>query len=72
MSTSPEPGECALCHQPIHSAAARARGIGSRCWRKPSPAQRQAIRRNPHTARAVLARPAPDVDGQLPLEEPTP
>ena len=72
MSTGPEPGECALRDKPIRSAAARARGIGSRCWRKLSPAQRQAIRRNPRTVRAVLARPAPDVVGQLPLEEPMP
>lgn len=69
--TEPET-ECALCHKPIRSAAARARRIGSGCWRKVSPAQRAALRRNPPDIRAVLARPVPTTDGQLPLEEVTP
>jgi hypothetical protein len=65
-----EPVECALCHQPIRSAAARKRQIGGRCWRKLSPGQRAAIRRDPARIRAVLSQPAPAVDGQLPLEGP--
>lgn len=54
-----------------------ARRIGSRCWRKLAPAQRAAIRAalaknsTPSAAavRNLLARHAPDVDGQLPLDE---
>ncbi|WP_328439332.1 DUF6011 domain-containing protein [Streptomyces sp. NBC_00444] len=61
--------ECELCHKPIRSAVARARRIGSRCWRKLAPAQRAAIRRDPGLVRAVLTRPVPTADGQLPLEE---
>ncbi|MEV1063417.1 hypothetical protein [Streptomyces sp. NPDC050263] len=60
--------ECELCKQPIRSAAARARRIGSRCWRKLRPDQRAAIRRDPARIRAALSQPAPAVDGQLPLE----
>ncbi|MBU5946763.1 DUF6011 domain-containing protein [Streptomyces sp. PAM3C] len=65
--------ECQLCHRPVHSAEARARRVGSGCWRKLTPAQRRAIRQAP-TVRARRALPVPDVDGQLPLddEEPTP
>lgn len=71
--TDPD-NECALCHKPLRSAAARQRRIGSSCWRKLAPAQRAALRRNPRDIRAVLARPVPTTDGQLPLEEqdPTP
>jgi len=59
-----------MCHQPTRSRAARERGgIGGRCWRKLRPAQRAAIRSDPGRARAVLARPAPPGDGQLPLDE---
>lgn len=61
--------ECALCHKPVRSAVARARRIGSRCWRKLRPDQRAALRRDPARIRAVLSQPAPAVDGQLPLEE---
>lgn len=61
--------ECALCHKPIRSAAARARRIGSRCWRKLRPDQRAAIRSDPFRIRAVLARPVPAISGQLPLED---
>jgi hypothetical protein len=61
--------ECVLCHQPIRSAAAVARRIGSRCWRKLRLDQRAAIRRDPRRVRAVLARPVPVADTQLPLEE---
>ncbi|MDX5569824.1 hypothetical protein PYK79_50050 [Streptomyces sp. ID05-04B] len=61
--------ECALCHKPVRSAAARARRIGSRCWRKLRPDQRAALRRDPARIRAVLSQPAPAVGGQLPLEE---
>lgn len=66
--------ECALCHKPIRSTAARERRIGSGCWRKLAPAQRAAIRRNPRDIRAALTQPVPTTDGQLPLEEqdPTP
>lgn len=66
MSNAPE---CALCHQPIRSAAAIARRIGSRCWRKLRPDQRAALRRDPARVRAVLDRPVPVADTQLPLEE---
>ncbi|MFG2679222.1 hypothetical protein [Streptomyces sp. NPDC048392] len=61
--------ECALCHKPIRSAAARKRRIGSRCWRKLAPAQRAALRRNPRDIRAALNQPVPTTDGQLALEE---
>ncbi|MEU9149172.1 hypothetical protein AB0D59_01130 [Streptomyces sp. NPDC048417] len=64
-----EPVECALCHQPIRSAAARARQIGGRCWRKLRPDQRAAIRAEPSRIRAILARPVPTTDGQLPLDQ---
>jgi len=57
-----EPAVCALCHKPIRSAAARARRIGSRCWRKLRPDQRAAIRRDPTRLRAILARPTPTDD----------
>lgn len=60
--------ECAVCHKPIRSAAALARLIGSRCWRKLRPDQRAAIRRDPGRIRAILARPAPATDGQLTLD----
>ena len=62
-----EPVLCALCHRPIRSAAARARRIGSRCWRKLRPDQRAALRRDPARIRAVLNRPGPVADGQLPF-----
>ncbi|AYD81654.1 hypothetical protein SEA_KROMP_53 [Streptomyces phage Kromp] len=64
--------ECALCHKPVRSAAARKRRIGSRCWLKLAPAQRAALRANPRDIRAALAQPAPTTDGQLPLEEQEP
>jgi len=64
-----ESGLCALCHKPVRSAAARARRIGSRCWRKLRPDQRAAIRADPLRIRAILTRPAPAIDGQLPLED---
>lgn len=68
--------ECAMCHQPIRSGASHARRIGSRCWRKLSPAQRAAIRHvlalttAPSTARvrAALNHLSPAGDGQLPLD----
>ena len=63
------PVECALCHKPIRSAAARERRIGSRCWRKLTPAQRADIRQDPTRVRAVFTRPVPVADDQLPLEE---
>jgi hypothetical protein len=62
-----EPVLCALCHKPIRSAAARARRIGSRCWRKLRPDQRAALRRDPARIRAVLDQPAPAAAGQLPF-----
>lgn len=62
-----EPVLCALCRLPLRSAAARARQIGGRCWRKLRPDQRAAIRSDPFRTRAVLARPASMTDGQLPL-----
>lgn len=65
-----EPVLCALCHQPVRSATATARQIGGRCWRKLRPDQRAAIRAAPSRIRAILARPAPTTDGQLPLCEP--
>lgn len=64
-----EPVECALCHRPIRSAAARGRQIGGGCWRKLTRAQRTAIRADPTRIRAILARPVPVADDQLPLEE---
>ncbi|MFE1925834.1 hypothetical protein ACFW91_25085 [Streptomyces asoensis] len=64
-----EPSVCAACHQPIRSAAARARRIGGRCWRKLRPDQRAAIRADPFRIRAILARPAPASSGQLALHE---
>ncbi|WP_320784153.1 DUF6011 domain-containing protein [Streptomyces sp. CRN 30] len=63
-----EPVECALCHRPIRSAAARARQIGSHCWRKLTPAQRAAVRRSPGDVRRALTQPVPAADGQLPLD----
>jgi hypothetical protein len=35
--------DCQACHKPVRSAAARARRIGSRCWRKLRPDQRAAL-----------------------------
>lgn len=66
---------CQLCHKPVRSAVARARRIGSRCWRKLRPDQRAAIttlaRRGqslgPTEAHAALNRPAPTAPGQLTL-----
>jgi hypothetical protein len=63
--------ECAVCHKPIRSAAARARRIGSRCWRKLRPDQRATLRADPSRIRAALARPAPTSDGQLTLDQET-
>ncbi|MFM9542287.1 hypothetical protein [Streptomyces turgidiscabies] len=73
MSTA---AECAVCHQPIRSAAARARRVGSGCWRKLAPAERAVIRRllklapalSTARVRAVLNVPAPPGGGQLPLD----
>ncbi len=69
--------ECQLCHQPIYSKAARARRIGSHCWRKLSPAQRAAIRHllkattapSATRVRAALNVPTPSGEGQLPLDQ---
>lgn len=68
--------ECQLCHQPVTSAYARARRIGSRCWRKLRPDQRAAISSAVRSgqsaaaaARAALTQPAPAGDGQLPLDQ---
>lgn len=66
---------CQLCHKPVRSAVARARRIGSRCWRKLRPDQRAAIttlarRSQPlglAEARAALNRPAPTSPDQLAL-----
>ncbi|WP_327403863.1 hypothetical protein OG194_29780 [Streptomyces sp. NBC_01288] len=63
-----EPIECALCHQPVRSAASRTRRIGGGCWRKLRPDQRAAIRADPFRVRAILVRPAPTTDGQLALD----
>ncbi|WP_435218362.1 hypothetical protein [Streptomyces sp. bgisy034] len=64
------PAECPLCHQPTRSETARRRGgIGEHCWRKLAPAQRAAIRQDPGHVRAVLTRPVPVADAQLPIEE---
>lgn len=73
MSTA---AECAVCHQPIRSAAARRRRVGSGCWRKLSPADRAAVRRlltltaAPSTARvrAALNHLTSPGEGQLPLD----
>lgn len=65
----PEPVVCALCHKPVRSAAARARRIGSRCWRKLRPDQRTSIRADPARVYAALSRPAPVADAQLPFPE---
>ncbi|MGW0566118.1 hypothetical protein [Streptomyces tauricus] len=68
--------ECAYCHKPVRSAEARARRIGSGCWRKLRPDQRAKFREytrgrgwqlGPREARAILSRPAPAGTGQLPL-----
>ena len=59
---------CEQCRKPVRSAAARARRIGSRCWRELRPDQRAAIRAAPSRIRAILARPAPTADGQLTLD----
>lgn len=65
------PAECPMCHQPTRSAAAHQRGgIGERCWRKLSRAQRAAVRMNPAQVRTALARAVPAAEGQLPLEAP--
>lgn len=72
MST---PVVCASCHKPIRSAAARARRVGGRCWRKLRPDQRATLTRltrggrslSPHEARAALDRPRPVGTGQLPI-----
>ncbi|MFF9215583.1 hypothetical protein [Streptomyces viridosporus] len=61
--------ECELCHRPVRSAAAKARRIGSHCWRKLTPAQRAVIRRDPGAVRAALTRPVPATVGQLPFDE---
>lgn len=61
--------ECALCHRPVRSAAARRRRVGSGCWRKLSPAQRAVIRRDPGAVRAALTQLVPAADGQLPFDE---
>ncbi|MEU1478931.1 hypothetical protein [Streptomyces sp. NPDC005760] len=64
------PVECPMCHQPTRSAAARERGgIGGRCWRKLRPDQRAALRQDPTRIRAILTRPVPTANGQLPLGE---
>ncbi|MFI5685867.1 hypothetical protein [Streptomyces sp. NPDC051636] len=67
--TDAGPAECLLCHQPIWSAAAVARRIGSSCWRKLRPDQRAAIHHDPTRIRAALARPVPVADTQLPLDD---
>ncbi|MCX4993810.1 DUF6011 domain-containing protein [Streptomyces longwoodensis] len=64
--------ECALCHRPLRSSTARARRIGSRCWRKLTPAQRAAIRRDPGAVRAALDQPVPAAHGQLALDDQAP
>lgn len=64
--------ECQACHKPVRSAVARARQVGSRCWRKLRPDQRAAItelaRRGrtlgPAEIRAALNRTAPPGAGQ--------
>lgn len=68
-----EEAACQLCHKPVRSPLARARRVGSRCWRKLRPDQRAAIttlsRRGqvlgPGEARAALNRPAPATPDQL-------
>ena len=65
-----------MCHQPIRSTSARARRVGSGCWRKLTPAERAAVRHllkhttAPSTARvrAALNHLTPASDGQLPLD----
>ena len=67
--------DCQLCHKPVRSGAARARRIGSQCWRKLRPDQRAAITQltrrgrplGPDQTRAALNRPAPAGDGQMPF-----
>ncbi|GGX99104.1 hypothetical protein [Streptomyces fructofermentans] len=69
--------ECTQCRKPVRSALARARRVGSQCWRKLRPDQRAAIteltRRGwslgPREARAALDRPAPAGTGQLPISD---
>ncbi|MEU9400586.1 hypothetical protein [Streptomyces sp. NPDC048242] len=60
---------CALCRRPVRSALARARRIGSGCWRKLRPEQRAVLRRDPARVYSLLAHPVPAVDDQLPLKE---
>lgn len=67
--------ECQACHKPVRSATARARRIGSRCWRKLRPDQRAAMtelvrRGRPLGAaetRAALNRAVPPGAGQTAL-----
>jgi hypothetical protein len=64
--------ECQACHKPVRSAAARARRIGSRCWRKLRPDQRAAITEltcrgrplGPREVRAAISRAVPPGHGQ--------
>jgi hypothetical protein len=64
--------ECQACHKPVRSAAARARRIGSRCWRKLRPDQRAALRQlltitrtpSPSLVSAALNRARPPGHGQ--------
>lgn len=42
--------------------------VGGGCWRKLAPAQRAAIRAYPARIRAILTRPIPVADDQLPLD----
>lgn len=60
---------CAVCRKPLRSAAARARQVGARCWRRLRPDQRAAIRADPFRIRAILTRPTPVHSGQLSLPE---
>ncbi|MEU9134631.1 hypothetical protein AB0D33_01450 [Streptomyces sp. NPDC048404] len=67
--------ECQTCHKPVRSRAARARRIGSRCWRKLRPDQRAAITKlarrgrplGPSETRAALNRAVPPGRGQTAL-----
>jgi hypothetical protein len=67
--------ECQACRKPVRSAVARARQVGSRCWRKLRPDQRAAItelaRRGralgPAETRAALNRAVPPGAGQTAL-----
>lgn len=67
--------ECQLCRKPVRSVMARARRIGSGCWRKLRPDQRTAIttltRRGwslgPAETRAALSRARPAGAGQTVL-----